>query len=64
MPLISCKIRLEFRWTKICVIYDNYNDNSTISKIANTELYVPMVTLSTKDNVKLSKQLQVEIETK
>ena len=64
MPLISCKIRHELRWTKICVIYDNYNDNSTISKIANTELYVPMVTLSTKDNVKLSKQLQVEIETK
>ena len=64
MPLISCNIRLELRWTKICVIYDNYNDNSTISKIANTELYVPMVTLSTKDNVKLSKQLQVEIETK
>ena len=31
-------------------------------KITNTKLYVPIVTLSTKDNVKLSKQLNKEFK--
>ena len=31
-------------------------------KITNTKLYVPIVTLSTKDNVKLSKQLNKELK--
>ena len=35
--------------------YDN-NNRETTFKI-NTKLYVPIVTLSTKDNVKLKKQL-------
>ena len=34
----------------------------TIFKITNTKLYVPIVTLSTKDNVKLSKQLNNEFK--
>ena len=32
------------------------NDNTTF-KITNTKLFVPIVTLSTEDNVKLTKQL-------
>ena len=40
MPLINCKIHLELKWTKHCVM-------STIadrtSKIKNTKLYVPML---------------------
>ena len=32
-------------------------DGDTTFKIASTILYVPIVTLSTKDNVKLTKQL-------
>ena len=32
-------------------------DGETTLKITNTKLYVPIVTLSTKDNVKLTKQL-------
>ena len=55
MPLINCKIHLELNWTKDCVM-------STIAdttfKITNTKLYVPIVTLSSKDNVKVVKLLE------
>ena len=55
MPLINCKIHLELNWTKNYVMSNI--DGETTSKIANTKLYVPIVTLSTKDNVNLTKQL-------
>ena len=52
MPLINCKIHLELNWSKDGVM-------STIAdtafKITNTNLYVPIVTLSSKDNAKLVK---------
>ena len=55
MPLINCKIHLELNWSKDCVM-------STIAdttfKITNTKLYVPIVTLSSKDNAKLVKLLE------
>ena len=55
MPLINCKIHLELNWSKDCVM-------STIAdtkfKITNTKLYVPIVALSSKDNVKLVKLLE------
>ena len=55
MPLINCKIHLELDWTNDCVM-------STIAdtkfKITNAKLYVPIVTLPTKDNVKLVKLLE------
>ena len=51
MPLINCKIS----WGKNCVISDN--DDETTFKIRNTKLYAPVVTLSNKDNVNLTKQL-------
>ena len=55
MPLINCKIHLELNWSKDCVM-------STIAdttfKITYTKLYVPILTLSSKDNVKLVKLLE------
>ena len=55
MPLINRKIHLELNWSKDCVM-------STIAdttfKITNTTLYVPIVTLSSKDNVNLVKLLE------
>ena len=55
MPLINCKIHLELNWTKDCVM-------STIAdttfKMRNTKLYVSIVTLSSKGNVKLVKLLE------
>ena len=54
VPLINCKIHLELKWSNDCVM-------STIAdttfKITNTKWYVRIVTLSPKDNAKLSKQL-------
>ena len=65
MPLIACKIHLELNWNNNCVMYgadtyaggDNANNRETTHKIKSTKLYVPIVTLSTKDNVNLTKQL-------
>ena len=65
MPLINCKIYLELNWNNNCVMYgadtyaggDNANNRETTFKITSTQLYVPIVTLSTKDNVNLTKQL-------
>ena len=39
------------------VVSDNDNNRETIFQITSTKLYVPVVTLSTKDNVDLTKQL-------
>ena len=53
IPLINCKIHLELNWTKNCVMSNI--DGATTFKITDTKLYVPIVTLSTKDNVELTK---------
>ena len=57
IPLINCKIHLELSWTKDCVLSSVDNDPKTSFKITSAKLYVPIVTLSTKDNVDLTKQL-------
>ena len=63
MPLISFKIELKFKWTKYCVLSVdsadniNANPNTIIFTIKDMKLYVPVVTLSAKDNQKLSKLL-------
>ena len=59
MPLINCKVDLKLTWTKNCVISSaNAAANTLVSfKITDTKLYVPIVTLSTKDNSNLRKQL-------
>ena len=65
MPLINCKIHLELNWNNDCVMYgvdtyagrDNANNRETTFQIASTKLYVPVVILSTKDNVNFAKQL-------
>ena len=56
MPLINCKIHLELNWNKNCVMSNIVGAASF--KITNTELYVPIVALSSKDNVKLVKLLE------
>ena len=65
MPLINCKVHLELNWNNNCVIYgadtyaggDNANNREITFKITSTKLYVPIVSVSTKDNVNLTKQL-------
>ena len=59
MPLVNCKIELELTWHKVCMISSvNAAAGQVVSfMITNTKLYVPTVTLSTKDNNNLTKQL-------
>ena len=53
------KIDLELTWHKDCMISSaNAAAGQVVSfMITNTKLYVPIVTLSTKDNTNLTKQL-------
>ena len=61
MPLINCKAELKLKWTKYCVLdaagpdNNDANSNNIIFTIKETKLYVPIVTLSARDNKKLSK---------
>ena len=55
MPLINCKIYFELNWSKDCVMS---TIAATTFKITNTKLYVPIVTLSSKDNAKPVKLLE------
>ena len=59
MPLVNCKIDLELTWHKDCMIFSaNAAANRVVSfMITDTKLYIPLVTLSTKDNNNLIKQL-------
>ena len=69
MLFINCKVELKYKWTKYCVLSaagaDNVNDNvnnnvngnNIIFTIKDTKLYVPVVTLTARDNEKLSKLL-------
>ena len=70
IPFINCKVELKLRWTKHCVLSvastDNVNgsndDNNISFTIRDTKLYVPLVTLSTRDKQKLSKLLSKGFE--
>ena len=55
MLLINCKIHLELIWIEDCILASD--GGSTKFKIMDTKLHVPIVILSTKDNVNLTKQL-------
>ena len=55
IPLINCKVELSLRWYENCIL-TNVAGNSTY-KITDAKFYVPVVTLSTEDNAKLSKLL-------
>ena len=53
--LINCKTKLSLTWEEKCV-WSNEGTAATF-KITGAKLYVHVVTLSTEENVKLSKQL-------
>ena len=56
MPLINCEVNLILTWSKDCVITNSTGEGKFA--ITETKLYVPVVTLSTKDNEKLLQQLK------
>ena len=59
MPLINCELELILNRSASCVIiYTNVANQVPTFTIAETNLYVPVVTLSTNDNSKLLPQLK------
>ena len=56
MPLITCKAELSLTWYTNCVIIIGNGTAATFA-IPDTKLYVPVVTLKTEENSKLSKSL-------
>ena len=56
MPLINCKIKLNLKWKKECVLSTDNDANAANAAnnpafiINDTKLYVPVVTLSKEDN--------------
>ena len=69
MPLISCEVSLELKWNEQCVInseqigQDVYGGNTAAPTgatfaINNCKLYIPVVTLSKDDEIKLLTNLK------
>ena len=54
MPLINCKVELSLKWIENCMLT---TATTATFKITDAKLYVPIVTLKTEDNTKLSKLL-------
>ena len=63
MPLINCEISLMLTWSNNCLLVTGtaVNQEPTFT-ITDTKLYIPVVNLSTQDNIKLLKQLQSGFE--
>ena len=55
MPLINCKFHLKLNWIEDCIL-SSIGDSANF-EISNAKLHISIVTLSTKDNVNLAKQL-------
>ena len=58
MPLINCEVTLDINWSENCVIVAANEAQARKFSIADTKLYVLVVTLSTQDNAKLLQQLR------
>ena len=63
MPLIKFEIELILDWSASCVIISTNNSNQVPTfTITETNLYVPVVTLSAQDNSKLLPQLKTALK--
>ena len=59
MSLINCEVEIILTWSANCVtIYTDVANQVPTFTIAETNLYVPVVTLSIQDNAKLLPQLK------
>ena len=59
IPLINREIYLILTWSANCVmVYSNVANQGATFAITETKPFVPVVTLSTKDNAKLLQQLK------
>ena len=56
MPLINCEVSLQLKWSKDFILVAGTAANQEPKfETTDTKRYVPVVTLSTKDNVKVFK---------
>ena len=63
MPLINCEIELILTWSENCIIiYTDVDQQVPTFTILETNLYVPVVTLSTQDNLKSLSQLKTDFK--
>ena len=77
MPLINCEVSLTLTWSKNCVLTDITTQTARAAqgdnparpaihaptfKITDTKLYVPVVTLSAKDDNNFLEQLKSEFK--
>ena len=74
IPLTNCEVELILTWFNNCVlidkstreadyaanpnVYETDNPQNATFKITDTKLYVPVVTLSKEDDIKLLEQLK------
>ena len=62
IPLINCKVEIILTWAKRCVLADMIVANNPSTglefQITDTKLYVPVVTLSKENNIKLLEKLK------
>ena len=61
MPLINCKVELSLKWIENCMLT---TATTATFKITDAKLYVPIVTLSSEDNAKLTKLLNEKFKVK
>ena len=65
MALINCKIELDLKFTRNCVLIEEYDHIIGVRFIStSTKLYVPVVTLSINDNIKFSENIKQGFERK
>ena len=55
MLLSNCKVEISLKWIENCMLI---TANTATFNITDAKLYIPIVTLKTKDNTKLSKLLR------
>ena len=59
IPLINCQISLLLKWFRNCIRVAGTKANQNLTfQINETKLYVPFVTLSTQEHIKLLEQLE------
>ena len=58
MPLINCEVNLILTWSENCVIVSTNVANQNATFAITESKFVPVITLSRKDNAKLLQQLK------
>ena len=62
IPLINCEVELILTWSRNCVLADmtpaNHPPGELNFIITDTKLYVPVITLSKENDIKLLEQLK------